>query len=208
MSDPGALKIAGQLTAADWQRRKVGLVPGRTPEAWRAAFEDFFVARLQTRYLEPIRRIEAMCTNDGEGFAIVTLQCALIEFLEATRKGTKYVRGKADPAAHEYSQSSKVFVDFLTSAPPFNDLFNKALAEDFYVGVRCGLLHEARTKKGWTIHVWGDNGPFLDPGKKIIYRDRLQVALDAYVDGYGNSLVADQDLQAAFVRKFDHLCEA
>ena len=57
---------------------------------------------------------------------------------------------------YEYSSSSDIFISFLTNRMPFKDEFNKDQARDFYISVRCGLLHEARTKNGWTI--WAKPG--------------------------------------------------
>jgi hypothetical protein len=61
---------------------------------------------------------------------------------------------------------------------PFKDEFNEDQARDFYISVRCGLLHEARTKNGWTI--WAKHGSrIIDAtgAQKILYRDDFQKAL-------------------------------
>ena len=51
------------------------------------------------------------------------------------------------------------------------------------------------------------DGPFLDVSQKIVYRDRLQAALAAYVTWYEDAPVRDKELQEAFIRKFDDLCD-
>ena len=108
---------------------------------------------------------------------------------------------------HEYSSSSDIFVSFLLNRTPFdNDFKDEQTARDFYEGLRCGLLHEARTKNGWTI--WAkDSAPrTIDASSKIVYRDNFQHALLAFVDWFKGALLVDRALQDAFLRKFDSLC--
>jgi hypothetical protein len=144
----------------------------------------------------------------GEGFSIVALQCTLIEFLESTLIGKNYRFLKKGQVLgeHEYSSSSALFVDFLSKRKPFAETFDAQSALDFYVGVRCGLLHEAQTKNDWTIWAKPPDGKKIsDTKKRIVYRDALQDALVRYISAYGNSLATDGERQAAFLRKFDRL---
>jgi hypothetical protein len=101
-------------------------------------------------------------------------------------------------------------VNFLEVRQPFAGKFTKELAEDFYKGVRCGLLHEARTKKGWIIRGHGPSGKLIDveeKWRKIVYRDEFQNELLRFVEWYGETLPLDASLQEAFIRKFDSLCQ-
>ena len=86
-----------------------------------------------------------------------------------------------------------------------NDFKTEIAARDFY-GVRCGLLHEARTKNGWTIWAKSSDGKTADPNQKVMYRDDFQTGLLAFVDCYKGALTTDKTLQEAFIRKFDSLC--
>jgi hypothetical protein len=71
----------------------------------------------------------------------------------------------------------EVFTKFLSSDPVFAPAFPTIdEAENFYVSVRCGLLHEAQTKNGWTIWAGTDQGPIVDAKQKIVFRDKLQKA--------------------------------
>jgi hypothetical protein len=193
--------IAGWKTRAEWRALKARLAQGTA--GWDEAYTDYYKQRLNLRYLHPIKIMQEHGTFVGEGFAIAAVQCSLIEFLESTEQGTNYVRGK--PGNHEYWRSEEVFVSFLTERRPFKGVFNKDQAADFYANVRCGLLHEARTKNGWRI--WGHalQGHFVDVKNKILDRDNFQAALLSYIDDYGARLVDETDLQAAFIRKFDAL---
>jgi len=169
----------------------------------------FRLAWLSLRYLEPINVLQNNGTFQGEGFSIVAIQCSLIEFLESTLQGKTYrykPKGAPSLGPHEYSNSSGIFVSFLVNRLPFKDDFNEASARDFYEGVRCGLLHEARTKNGWTIWAKAPGNHTIDTAKKIIYRDNFQRGLIAFVEWYRAELPSNSGLQEAFIRKFDSLC--
>ena len=142
----------------------------------------------------------------GEGFSIVAIQCSLIEFLESTLQGKGYVHGRVTNPQHEYSKSGAMFQAFLVNRPFFSREFNRVLANDFYESVRCGVLHEARTRNGWTISAKSKNGTIVEPNQKIVYRDDFQSALLDFVEWYKRELSAQRDLQEAFIRKFNSLC--
>lgn len=205
------IRIAGKRNVGNWVVMRAQLTNANDPEAWKRAFTDFFLERLRSRYLEPVEVLRGAGDQTGEGFAITAIQCSLIEFLGAMLKGQSYVhpselngRKKTDL---EYTSSGKMFVEFLRATPPFKDVFlTDALAWDFYNGVRCGLLHEARTKKGWTIRTRSSAGPFLDAKAKVVYRDDLHRAFEAFAAWYGAELAKNKDYQEAFIRKFDSLC--
>ncbi len=198
--------ISGRKTAADWLATRQTLVIGR-PDGWQSAYADFYQERLRLRYLEPIEVLQANGELRGEGFSIVAIQCSLIEFLESTAQGTnyKYVRRGQQLGAFEYSSSRDVFVSFLTNRSPFAATFDAGTAEDFYASVRCGLLHEARTKNGWRI--WAGGPAAVDTQKKIVYRNNFQDGLLTYLAAYAAQLPQDSSLQAAFIRKLDYLCQ-
>lgn len=204
-------RIAGQKTVADWIELKRRLSSCNDATIWHQAFEDYYKLRLDSRYFKPIKALEEMKKCDGEGFAIVTLHCSLIEFLASTLEGKnyRYVRkGEPKLGQFEYSNVGELFQNFLTSQSPFDQMFtDEAAAEDFYACVRCGLLHEARTKGAWRILVDSSANKAIDTDKKIIYRNKMQTAFHDFVKWYGEALPADKKLQEAFIRKFDSLCE-
>ncbi|MEI9416132.1 hypothetical protein [Mesorhizobium sp. Cs1321R2N1] len=194
--------IAPGKTKDDWTKFAKQLVPGGDASIWAEAFDKFLLGRLRSRYLKPIALVRDKGEWEGEGFTIVSIQCALIEFLAATRAGKNYRHKRAQPP-HEYQNSRELFVDFLFQTAPFDKLFSKGDAEDFYSNVRCALLHEARTKNGWIIWVTGTIA--IDRQKKIVYRDSFQGVIEGYINNYGIALTADASLQEAFLRKFNDL---
>jgi hypothetical protein len=205
----GDIQIAGSLTTAHWKSFRGSLTAGHDPALWERAFQDYFHTRLTLRYLDPIKVLQENGTFLGEGFSITAIQCSIVEFLESTVQGKsyRYVRkGDAPLGPYEYSNSREIFTSFLTSRHPFQPTFTGPTALDFYEGVRCGLLHEARTKNGWTILAKSASNLILDAQQKIVYRDDFQTALLAFVDWYRLSLPVEPAIQEAFLRKFDSLC--
>jgi hypothetical protein len=204
--------IAGRQTVKEWKTLKAQLDSNPTAALWERAFEQFHMTRVNTRYLEPMRAIQKHLPNDlGEGFAIAALFCSLVEFLESTEQGLKYVHGKANPANYEYRKSGDLFQQFLNNRSPFDKLVTPApLAKDFYEAMRCGLLHEARTKGNWVIWSVRSGGKLIhqDPtGKVIVFRNEFVPALERYFAGYRARLLAEPDRQQAFIRKWEWLCE-
>lgn len=197
-------RIAPGKTKADWVEFSKQLVPGGDVELWAMAFNSFFRARLQSRYLKPIAVIRDKGEWEGEGFTIASIQCALIEFLAATRAGKNY-RHKKPHGPYEYGNSRDLFVKFLYQTAPFANFFSKQTANEYYSNVRCALLHEARTKDGWII--WVKGSVPVDCQKKIIYRDSFQSLIESYIEDYGLNLTNDVLLQEAFVRKLNHLSD-
>lgn len=195
-------EIAGKLTSDHWAKFKVDLIPGDSKSPWDYAYNDYYRQRLDLRYLNPIKAIQVGGSSRGEGFSIVTIQCALIEFLAAAHDGLAY-RHKNPRAPYEYSRSGEIFARFLQSVRPFSGIFDQGSAQDFYTSVRCGLLHEATTKNGWRIRANG--GKAIYAASKLVYRNQLQKLLLNYIDGYRDDLCQNEERQAAFLRKFDSL---
>lgn len=201
--------IAGRNKRADWLALRERLIRG-DEDAWVAAFADFFKTRLELRYLHPIKLLQQHGTLQGEGFSIAAIQCSLIEFLESTAKGLnyRYIAKGQKLRPYEYSNSKELFVAFLRTREPFSETFNEDdTARDFYTSVRCGLLHEARTKNGWKVWAGSEEGPVANVPSKTLYRDGFQSALLQYIQHYGIILQEDAAYKCAFIRKFDALCE-
>ena len=82
------LRIAGNLTIKDWEDLEKKL-DQNNDELWSLAFH-FFEERIRTRYFNPINAILDLKLNKGEGFAVVNLQCSLIETIESFINGWVY----------------------------------------------------------------------------------------------------------------------
>lgn len=209
MSQVSGFFIAGKNTDGDWRNFRERLLGTTNTKVWLAAFEGYFLQRLNLRYLIPITTLQEHGDSNGEGFSIAAIQCTLIEFLETTRRGLtyRYCQKGEKRGSYEYFDSRKMFVDFLSNREPFARTFDKNSAYDFYVGVRCGLLHEAQTRNGWRVLARGPGGIVADVKERVMYRNNFQDGLTTYVNSYKDDLLVDRGLQTAFVRKFDSLCQ-
>jgi hypothetical protein len=201
--------IAGWKKCSDWKNFRIRLLDYSNREIWDNAFRDYFIERLKTRYFGPVRILQENGTYQGEGFSIVTIHCSIIEFIETTYQGViyRYLRRGETLNPFEYNNSCDIFLSFLTNRRPFSSYFNRAIAEDFYKNVRCGLLHEARTKDSWIIHAKSESYIILiTSNEKIIYRDNFHKALEDYLNYYKDELLSSDKRKEAFIRKFDSLC--
>jgi len=208
MSEADHTIIGGTKTCGDWRAFRAKLVPGGDRALWERAFEDYFQARVRLRYLEPISILQEHGTRRGEGFSIVAIHCTLVEFLESAVQGVtyRYVQRDADLGPYEYRKSGKAFEAFLCTREPFKNVFDPALAKDFYENVRCAVLHEARTKAGWRIWAGGPKSVIVDGNQRVLYRDNFHEALLVFIDLYRGRVVSDPAAQTAFLRKLDSLC--
>lgn len=193
---------------------------------WKNAI-NLFQTRLERKFFNPIEELIKTNKQEGEGFTIVTAQCALIESLASFRTGEIFNHKKRKNApAYEYNESKKMFVNFLLKDSIFKNNFwsevngkpkenSPCNASDFYSDVRCGLMHEARTKNNWYINTTTrrikTDKQFLElqDGKIRIYRSILHYRLKHAVKNYCSDLKArDRDgenLRKMFGRKLDHL---
>ena len=212
-------RLSGSDTVKNWEKLRTKL--RRNPKKlkhWKKAY-DFLAKRLETRYLKPIRDIRKQGDYNGEGFAIMTLLCSLIEFLEATWQGKVYRHYKdlnegEALKSYEYSNSSRMFTDFLCKKPPFAAVFSRAserksaLAKDFYVKLRCSLLHHASTEGKWLIRVDNENCFYEErEGWRVIDRNKFEKAMKTYLKWYKQQLFHQPKVQEAFIRKMNSLAQ-
>lgn len=196
---------------------------------WENAIE-LFDKRIKRKFFDPVEKIIKTNKLKGEGFTIVTVQCALIEMFAAFKRGKVFNHEKKSASPkYEYKESKQMFTSLLRSASIFQDNFwqingnGKTVidkpfnANDFYKDVRCGLMHEARTKGNWHI-----NATPLDKsvknekvfivsinGKTKVYRTILHYRLLQYLSNYEDDLRKDsisaEELRKFFARKMDNL---
>lgn len=193
---------------------------------WEKAI-NLFQARLNRKFFNPLEELIKQKKQKGEGFTIVTTQCALIESLASFRTGQIYNHRKNNASPkYEYNRSRDMFVNFLHEDEIFKDNFwvmedgvkgidQPFSASDFYSDVRCGLMHEARTIGDWYINT--TNLPiqttkiFIEKKgeNRKIYRSILHYRLKYCVEKYCEDLRTDGDksdrLRGFFGRKLDHL---
>jgi len=222
------MRIAGKLTVKDWNELSKILTINQQ-EHWDTA-THFFEERIKTRYLNAILAILKMKEYNGEGFAVVNLQCSLIETLESYKNGWVYSNEKKDgylknkwhynkivakTEAKQDLQNKDIFISFFTNSETFKHMGIDG--EDFFKNVRCALLHETQTKNNWRIKKCSSATQSYceSPAAKIIYRDQFQKNLEDVIDNYKNALIKGEkfndilakDLRENYIAKFNHLCK-
>lgn len=105
--------------------------------------------RFTERYLAPTLSRQ----NVKHGFATMAIGCLMVEALESFRQGWPETRGK----------SKKAFCYFFDAHDQFAAF--RGHAEPFYYDVRCGILHQAETRGGWTIR---RGGALFDPTSRVV----------------------------------------
>lgn len=215
-------KLFGLKQKKDWCDLRSQIMTGSSSKALWENATSLMDSRIETRYFTPINALLKLRHFKGEGFSVMTLICSLLEFYQSCYEG-KYYKYKADETRFVYGESGAKFKAFLTCHEPFKGIFAGTLkkptkkistfADDFYVNVRCGLLHEAGTKNYWTIRKASNKfqkiiADVSDDTNKIIYSDIFYEELKRYWRAYLSSLSTQQvSQQWAFCRKMDSLCE-
>lgn len=209
------LKIARNLTVNDWHNIKEKIKPNYNNN-WSEAYA-FFEQRICSRYLKPIEAILNMRSYKGEGFAVVNLQCSLIEMIESFVNGwvfdfPNFINSKGI----RLNGNDKIFKSFFDNRKPFKDYSPKISGKRFYVEVRCGLLHETQIKNNWKIKKGIENGKAyeFDGNFKIIFRENFQRDIAILINNYKNAIINGVEfdgipaceLRENFIAKFNHIC--
>lgn len=210
------VRIAGRRTVTQWFELRARLVNDFSHEDWIEAL-NFFDERINERYLNPINCIEDSKTGrglKGAGFAVCTLICALIETLETFHSGKSFKKTPDPENPYEYGhrKSKEHFTNFIKTKFPLSIHFegDNDLADHFYSGVRCSLLHDASTCDGWVINTREKQTIVIRGEEKILNRRLFIKDIKQYIQEYKTSLMEpdNQDLRDAFIRKFDGICVA
>lgn len=102
-------RISPRFTVADWSALRPSLNEPFQLATWRSAI-DIATDRIHNRFLRPVQilRDDPANRESGFGFAMLALDCLLIDALQAFREGR--VSGNE-------ARSTKAFVDFLVERP-------------------------------------------------------------------------------------------
>lgn len=218
------MKIAGKKTILDWKELEKTLCLNNN-ENWDKAF-DFFYQRINTRYLYPIEKIISIGENIGEGFAIVNLQCSLIETLESFINGCNSSYNEKTRKTEWkrveqiiFRSNKEIFTSFFNKRKPFANYDSQINGEDFYRNVRCPLLHETQTKNNWVIRCNSSQKNRLtysiNKEKKILYREKFQKDLIEMILEYKDAIINQNSfnefnneiLRQNFIIKFNSICK-
>jgi hypothetical protein len=192
------MQIAPGTDADEWKKLNLD-----SPGDWETAVW-IFERRIRGRFTDAIEFLidddeRRPATERRWGFAVLALDCLLVETLQAFRRGLTDTRGK----------SKELCVQFLTERTAFKPFFTSPdIATRFYYEFRCGLAHNAQIfgdGRVWSI------GPLLAVmGTRITvnrtaFHQALVTELEAYLAALRNGV--DQELRANFRTKMDFIAE-
>jgi len=158
---------------------------------------DFIYNRLNYRYIEPL--LHFVPAEYKSGFLMMASACLMIETLES------FYAGKDETEWRDGGPSFKRFFERECAFfPGFADD-----GVDFYVNVRCGILHQGETKGGYRI--LRDDGPLLDPNGRTIEANKFLKALKGCLDNYISDLraasICGSERWTNAVDKINFICE-
>jgi len=188
-------RYGGDWIASDWVRLRE-----RPDFDWQTAI-DIFEDRITYRFLNNIAQLQQGLHT---GFAVMALECLLIEKLAQFYDGKKESPRK---------QNRAFYISFLTkdSIRISKEFDTQQKAELFYDTIRCGILHQGETKGSSLIKKCGPSAFELTPDGEglIIYRTQfhetlLMEELRQYLQCLRDGL--HQVRRGNFVTKMNYIC--
>lgn len=176
------MEIAPGVSVGEWKSLDLRNNPNCEVD-WQRAI-SIVECRLVQRYFEPCNvliatelRVARKPTDFRYGFAIMAINCLLVETLQS------FIMGKTSTR----DQSEELSKMFLTTAEAFKNHFNDVTAKTYYEDVRCGILHIGETHNMSLIRVVGPLVSEHDGGI-IINRTRFHEGLRKEFDRYLSDL--------------------
>lgn len=155
---------------------------------------NIFIDRIEGRFLNQIHSL----SNDynQNGFAIMALECLLIETF------AQFVSGRDD----NEGVSRQEYTNFLVNK--FSCFTSQNVANKFYSLIRCGILHQAQTKKQSAL-VYGK--PFVvnwTDGFLRVSVDSFVYMMEQYFSEYCRDLrnPLNVSIRTNFITKMDFIC--
>ncbi|MGB6484806.1 MAG: hypothetical protein WBE86_15075 [Candidatus Acidiferrales bacterium] len=130
--------------------------PVANEDDWQTA-TDIVEDRVRGRLLN---WIDKLANERFSGFAVMALDCILIECLYGLEHG--------EPSPKK--DSARVYREFLKRARFVRDGFDETAVESFYCCIRNGIAHDNETRKGWLIEKSIPKGKILSKTKAKGYQ--------------------------------------
>lgn len=140
----------------------------------KSKIAHFIFERLTERYLLPLEYVPLEFKN---GFSIMANMCLLIETYESFRQGWNDTTDPEIMPFKSFFNREVLFCDF------------KNYSRDFYLNVRCGILHQGETKKGWKI-TRKEDYPLFSETEKRINANKFLKALRGTLEAYKDLLIS------------------
>jgi hypothetical protein len=195
---PDDLEIAPGITVAVWKRLDLTNPMGAD---WDVAIR-IFEHRIRSRFIEPANLLiqhEQYKERGTFGFAILALDCMVIETVQGFREGLI-----------NHGKRSKELVAACLQQGRFAGWFKtEAAAARFYVGYRCALHHTGQTDGDLRVR---RSGPAVDrdssPGAIAVNRTAFHDLVKSELADYANELRSgsNPELRENFRKKMNALC--
>jgi hypothetical protein len=205
------IKISKLFTVRDWKELRFQLID--SDDSWIKAYE-IFEDRLKSRFFNPIDLIKTNGKNEGEGFSIALISIVMLEFIAAFEHGKIYKTSNEELSPNEYYSGRKILILFIKESKVFKSHFSSNTEiNNFYANIRCGLVHEARTKESDVII---SEGSIKNTNKEKIYfkkdgegrlnRDLLLSKIREHLEGVKQRILSnDKDIRNNFMLKMDEI---
>jgi hypothetical protein len=186
------MHISPRFTVRDWER-----LTFETEQDWQTGI-GIFEDRIRGRFL---KFVDIIGKCEYSGFAVLALDCLLIETLQQFREG----KDETPPG-----RSGCYFVHFLTETS-FRCWFDECKATEFYKKIRCGILHQAEVKGNSRVRIDQDT-PLLawTEGKRgvIVNRKLFHEQLVRVFEEYLCRLrdPSNGEERSKFKKKMDYIC--
>lgn len=200
-------KISKLYTSDNWTNLNLKDDKGLNWENGIKIIEDRFNSRF-------ITHINAIKNEEFSGFIIMSIDCLLIETL------MQFYLGEEDTDKQFKNNHWRAFRDFLKNSKHFSSDFKTTkICKTFYSHFRCGLLHQAETKKGSLIKICrpellklvdikdASKGLIIDRQK---FHDNLLLEFDDYLLNLKNNKLnyKGENLRKNAIRKMNNICSA
>lgn len=150
----------------------------------------FVDARFSERYIDPFAK-----NQNKHGFIMMASACLMIETLESFWQG--WPKSPSSPLA---------FCQFFDRSLRFTAL--RGFSREFYIHVRCGILHQGETTGGWHINRKKLNQLF-DASTRTLNATVFLREMKGSLSDYRSSLKAvswDSEIWENFRKKMKNIC--
>ena len=190
MSEP--MRISPKYNVEHWKALDFSKEDG-----WQKAI-DIFEDRIQGRFLNIIDTIES---REYAGFAVLALDCLLIETLQQFREGKSETPSR---------KSEEYFIRFLTETS-FKQFFDSRIARMFYYQIRCGILHQAEVRESSLVLIQKETplvSKTVDRKGLVINRKLFHTQLVNEFEKYLSLLrdSSNSELRHKLKKKMDYIC--
>jgi hypothetical protein len=138
-----------------------------------AGIAKFLYDRFMERYISPLKAVKE---GEESGFLIMASCCLLIEGLTAFREGWCSTEGLSERALQLFFNQEDRFALF------------RGHEHDFWKSVRCGILHQGETGRGWTLNFTDRFGELFVANAKRVNCFKFMEQLEAALGDYRESL--------------------